>query len=61
MMDTRDRMEELGEHKRHNGDDSHDGKFLLNDYVTKEELKSGIYYYVLESNNLIQTKKLVIQ
>lgn len=35
------------------------GKHSIN--VTKEELKSGIYYYVLESNNLIQTKKLVIQ
>ena len=35
------------------------GKHSIN--VTKEGLKAGIYYYVLESNNLIQTKKLVIQ
>jgi hypothetical protein len=29
--------------------------------VTKEGLKPGIYYYVLESNNFIQTKKLAIR
>ncbi len=29
--------------------------------VTKEGLTSGIYYYVLQSGNLVQTKKLVIQ
>ncbi len=30
-------------------------------HITKEGLKSGIYYYVLQSNDLVQTKKLVIQ
>jgi ferredoxin len=40
MMDTRDRMEELGEYKRQNGADSHDGKSLITDYVTKEELRA---------------------
>ena len=35
------------------------GKHSIN--VTQEGLKAGIYYYVLQSNNLIQTRKLVIQ
>ena len=38
MMDTRDRMEELGEAKDKNGADHHDGKALMGDYVTQEEL-----------------------
>lgn len=40
MMDTRDRMEELGEFKRNNGDDATDGKTLITDYVSKEELRA---------------------
>lgn len=36
-----------------------EGKHSIN--VTKEGLGSGIYYYVLKSGNLVQTKKLVIQ
>ena len=38
MMDTRDRMVELGNHKRANGADSEDGKALIGDYITSEEL-----------------------
>ena len=38
VMDTRDRAEELGKHRDKNGADSHDGKSLLNDYITPEEL-----------------------
>lgn len=38
MMDTRDRAEELGAYKRQNGLDQHDGKSLISDYVTDEEL-----------------------
>lgn len=38
MMDTRDRVEELGAHRRKNGADSDDGKSLLGDYISKEEL-----------------------
>lgn len=38
MMDTRDRMVELGNHKRKNGKESQDGKSLLGDYISKEEL-----------------------
>jgi heterodisulfide reductase subunit C len=38
MMDTRDRMEELGKHKRANGAEAEDGKALLNDYISSEEL-----------------------
>ena len=38
MMDTRDRLEELGKHKRANGSESEDGKSLLGDYVSSEEL-----------------------
>jgi heterodisulfide reductase subunit C len=38
MMATRDRMEELGEAKRKNGADFTDGKSLLGDYISEEEL-----------------------
>lgn len=38
MMDTRDRMAELGNYKRKNGKESQDGKSLLGDYISKEEL-----------------------
>ena len=39
MMDTRDRAEELGDFKRKNGKDKHDGKSLSSDdYITDEEL-----------------------
>jgi len=38
MMDTRDRVEELGKHKAKNGKDSHDDKNLLGDYISEEEL-----------------------
>lgn len=38
MMDTRDRVEELGKHKKNNGTDSEDGKSLLGDYISAEEL-----------------------
>lgn len=38
MMDTRDRVEELGAYKRSNGADAHDGKALLRDYISEEEL-----------------------
>ncbi|WP_107039822.1 (Fe-S)-binding protein [Brumimicrobium mesophilum] len=38
MMDTRDRLEEKGEGLRKNGKDYDDGKSLLNDYITEEEL-----------------------
>lgn len=38
MMDTRDRLVEVGENKRKNGADYDDGKSLLGDYITKEEL-----------------------
>ncbi len=37
MMDTRDRMEELGKAKAAEGADHHDGK-SLHDYISKEEL-----------------------
>lgn len=40
MMDTRDRIEELGAAKREHGADHHDGKFLLGDYITAEELRA---------------------
>ncbi len=40
MMDTRDRMEELGKHKRDNGAEAHDEKTLITDYVSKEELRA---------------------
>ncbi|MCH2234247.1 MAG: 4Fe-4S dicluster domain-containing protein [Crocinitomicaceae bacterium] len=38
MMDVRDRAEELGEFKRKNGVDQEDGKSLLGDYITEEEV-----------------------
>ena len=38
MMDTRDRMVELGDYKRKNGADKHDNKTLVHDYITEEEL-----------------------
>jgi heterodisulfide reductase subunit C len=38
MMDTRDRVEELGKYKKTNGVDSEDGKSLLGDYISSEEL-----------------------
>ena len=38
MMDTRDRLEEYGANLDKNGKDSDDGKFLLDDYVSREEL-----------------------
>ncbi|HLV42518.1 MAG TPA: (Fe-S)-binding protein [Brumimicrobium sp.] len=38
MMDTRDRMDEKAAGIRKNGKDYDDGKSLLNDYITEEEL-----------------------
>lgn len=38
MMDTRDRLVEVGENKRKNGADYEDGKSLLGDYITEEEV-----------------------
>jgi heterodisulfide reductase subunit C len=38
MMDTRDRLEEVGEHIRKHGKDSDDGKSLIHDYITEEEI-----------------------
>jgi heterodisulfide reductase subunit C len=38
MMDTRDRMVELGDYKRKNGQEAEDGKSLLGNYITEEEL-----------------------
>ena len=38
MMDTRDRLEEFGAHFTANGKDGDDGKSLLDDYNTREEL-----------------------
>ena len=38
MMDTRDRLEEFGAHVSANGKDGEDGKSLLDDYITREEL-----------------------
>jgi len=40
MMDTRDRMEEVGKSLEAGGPGLHDGKTLLNDYVTKEEINA---------------------
>ena len=37
-MDTRDRLEELGKHKAKNGAEAYDGKALLGDYITEEEV-----------------------
>lgn len=38
MMDTRDRLEEVGKNINQHGADHDDGKSLLNDYITPEEL-----------------------
>ena len=38
MIDTRDRLVEVGEAKRKNGKDFEDGKALLGDYISEEEL-----------------------
>ena len=38
MMDTRDRITEIGNNQEKNGVDFNDGKFLLDDYISREEL-----------------------
>lgn len=38
MMDTRDRMEEVGKNIDKHGADHNDGKSLLDDYITREEI-----------------------
>ncbi len=38
MMDTRDRLEEVGKNKRKHGKDYEDGKSLVHDYISAEEL-----------------------
>jgi Fe-S oxidoreductase len=38
MMDTRDRMEEMGANRDQNGTFTDDGKSLLHNYITPEEL-----------------------
>lgn len=38
MMDTRDRLEEVGKNRREKGTDFEDGKSLLGDYITSEEI-----------------------
>ncbi|MBC7937441.1 MAG: (Fe-S)-binding protein [Rhizobacter sp.] len=40
MMDTRDRLEEVGKNIRRNGEFKPDGKTLVNDYITVEELRA---------------------
>jgi heterodisulfide reductase subunit C len=40
MMDTRDRMEEVGNSLRKGGPGLNDGKTLLNDYISKEEINA---------------------
>ncbi len=40
MMDTRDRLEEVGRNIKKNGSFVDDGKKLLNDYITVEELRA---------------------
>jgi heterodisulfide reductase subunit C len=40
MMDTRDRMEEIGKNIRQNKSFTNDGKTLLHDYITTEELRA---------------------
>jgi ferredoxin len=40
MMDTRDRMEEVGNSLAKGGPGLQDGKFLLGDYITKEEINA---------------------
>lgn len=38
MMDTRDRLMEVGDNKRKHGADYEDGKSLIGDYITEEEV-----------------------
>ncbi|MCX2474038.1 (Fe-S)-binding protein [Pedobacter sp. MC2016-05] len=38
MMDTRDRIEEIGKNMDKNGPEHQDGKALLDDYITREEI-----------------------
>lgn len=40
MMDTRDRMEEVGKSIKNGGPGLNDGKTLLGDYITKEEINA---------------------
>lgn len=40
MMDTRDRMEEVGRNIRQNGSFADDGKSLLHNYITQEEIRA---------------------
>ena len=40
MMDTRDRMEDVGKSLQTGGPGLNDGKTLLNDYITKEEINA---------------------
>jgi heterodisulfide reductase subunit C len=40
MMDTRDRMEEVGKNIRLNGNFNDDGKSLLHDYISQEEIRA---------------------
>lgn len=41
MMDTRDRLEELGKYRAEYGPEAHDGKQLVSDeYISKEELRA---------------------
>lgn len=40
MMDTRDRMEEVGKSLQNGGPGLSDGKTLLNDYISKEEINA---------------------
>ena len=40
MMDTRDRMEDIGKNLQKGGPGLNDGKTLLNDYITKEEINA---------------------
>ena len=38
MMDTRDRLQEVGDNRRKHGNDYDDGKSLLGDYILEEEI-----------------------
>lgn len=38
MMETRDRVEEIGAYRAKNGNDANDGKSLLGDYISNEEI-----------------------
>lgn len=40
MMDTRDRLDEVGKNIKKNGEYEDDGKSLLHDYITEEELRA---------------------